>query len=167
MFLYPIQKKKDMGVYVFVVDNGAPFALLFPGGRYGDVCSLVEGYSTALKLNDFGYNTFIVNYTIGKMTHPTEPIDDVPAALAYIFDHCKEWKAANRCALCGFSAGGHLAATWGTENPGLSKSRIQKARSRDSLLPAHHDGGIRPCWQSQESIGQSRLRERSSRCLFD
>ena len=68
-------KKKDTGVYAFLIGNGAPFVLLFPGGGYGDVCFLVEGYSTALKLNAAGYNVFIVNYTVGKMKSPTEPAE--------------------------------------------------------------------------------------------
>lgn len=119
-------KKKDTGVYAFLIGNGAPFVVLLPGGGYGDVCSLIEGYSTALKFNASGYNVFIVNYTIGKMTHPTEPAEDVAAALSYIFDHCSKWNVGTDYAVCGFSAGGHLAATWGTKTLGYQKAGFKK-----------------------------------------
>lgn len=119
-------KKKDTGVYAFLIGNGAPFVLLFPGGGYGDVCSLVEGYSAALKLNAAGHNVFIVNYTVGKMKSPTEPAEDVASALSYLFAHCPEWNVATDYAVCGFSAGGHLVATWGTKTLGYPKYGLKK-----------------------------------------
>lgn len=119
-------KKKDTGIYAFLIGSGAPFVLLFPGGGYGDVCSLVEGYSTALKLNAAGYNVFIVNYTVGKMKSPTEPAEDVASALSYIFAHCSEWNVGIDYAVCGFSAGGHLAATWGTKTLDYQKYGLKK-----------------------------------------
>ena len=109
-----------------MIGNGAPFVLLFPGGGYGDVCSLVEGYSTALKLNAAGYNVFIVNYTVGKMKSPAEPAEDVASALSYLFAHCPEWNVATDYAVCGFSAGGHLVATWGTKTLGYPKYGLKK-----------------------------------------
>lgn len=125
-FFYAPLKRKDTGVYAFIIGRGAPFVLIFPGGGYGDVCSLVEGYSTALKFNALGYNAFIVNYTVGKMADSTYPAEDAAAALEYICAHCGKWNVGQSYAVCGFSAGGHLAACWGTQSLGYKKYGLKK-----------------------------------------
>ncbi len=36
--------KKDTGIYQFLIGKNRPFVLILPGGAYGDVCSLIEGF---------------------------------------------------------------------------------------------------------------------------
>lgn len=128
IFYSPLARK-DTGVYGFIIGKNAPFVLIMPGGGYGDVCSLIEGYSVALKFNALGYNAFIVNYTVGKIARYTYPADDVAESLRFILSNREKWKVGENYAVCGFSAGGHLAACWGTDalgykNYGLTKPQV-------------------------------------------
>lgn len=114
-FFYVPFPRKDTGVYCCLIGAGAPFVLIFPGGGYGDVCSLVEGYSTAFGFNKLGFNAFIVNYTVGKIARSEYPAEDAAEALMFILKNSKSQNVGREYAVCGFSAGGHLAACWGTE----------------------------------------------------
>lgn len=134
-FFYIPLKRRDTGVYAFIIGNGAPFVLIMPGGGYGDVCSLIEGYSTALRFNALGYNAFVVNYTVGKIANSTCPAEDVAVALRYIFAGCGKWNVGQRYAVCGFSAGGHLAACWGTKNLGYAKYGLKKPEAEILCYP--------------------------------
>ena len=134
-FFYIPLKRKNTGVYAFIIGGGAPFVLIMPGGGYGDVCSLVEGYSTALRFNALGYNAFIVNYTVGKIADSTYPAEDVAAALGYIFAHCGKWNVGPNYAVCGFSAGGHLAACWGTKGLGYAKYGLKRPEAEILCYP--------------------------------
>ena len=72
----------DTGVYAFLPKERAAFVLIMPGGGYGDVCSLVEGYSTAVAFLRAGYGAFIVNYSVGKV-YPCIYRGGKPTCLAY------------------------------------------------------------------------------------
>ena len=120
-FFYVPFSRKDTGLYAFLLDREAPFVLIMPGGGYGDVCSLIEGYSTALKFNALGVHALIVNYSVGKIANCTDPADDVAEALRFALAKREEWKLRESYAVCGFSAGGHLAACWGTDALGYRR----------------------------------------------
>ena len=127
--------RKDTGVYCFLIGKNAPFVLITPGGGYGDVCSLIEGYSVALRLNELGYNAFIVNYTVGKMTSPTYPAEDMVNAFGYIMSNASSWNVAKEYAVCGFSAGGHLAACWCTKKVGYERYNLPKPQAAFLAYP--------------------------------
>lgn len=86
---YPL-KEKDTGIYPFIIGDNKPFVLILPGGGYGDVCSLIEGYTVAIQLNKLGYNAFIGMYRVGKDAHYPNPQDDVANMIHFILDHAKE-----------------------------------------------------------------------------
>lgn len=97
-----------------LVGENKPFVLIFPGGGYTDVLTRKEGYDYAAKINELGYNAFILEYSV-NMEHPA-PLDDVN--LAYeIIEQNKDYFGVtmDNYAVCGSSAGGHLAATWSTK----------------------------------------------------
>lgn len=117
----------DVGVYSFIADKGAPYVLVLPGGGYGDVCSLVEGFPVALALNKMGYNAFIGQYSVGKRAAAPAPCRDVANILKYIAErYVNSGICAAEYAICGFSAGGHLAATWCVDGMGYAKYGMAK-----------------------------------------
>lgn len=119
--------KKDVGIYSFIIGDNKPFVLILPGGAYKDVCSLIEGYSTARIFNQLGFNVFIGNYSVGKLGIIPNPQDDVAQMLNWIMANGKAFNIdTTNYAICGFSAGGHLAATWGLEEIGYKNYNLPK-----------------------------------------
>ncbi len=140
--LYCKLGEKDVGIYPFVIGKNKPFVLVLPGGGYGDVCSLVEGYNTALKLNEMGYNAFVGQYSVGKNAHYPNPQDDVAKMLKFVFDNAKMLNVyTNDYAVCGFSAGGHIAASWGTKTLGYERYGLPKPKTLFLAYPVITMGG--------------------------
>lgn len=114
-------------LYFGVEEAGKPFVMLCPGGGYNSVCTVIEGLSTAQEFNGLGYPVFILNYRVGYQDLLPDPIDDVAAALRYIFANAEEFGVStDHYAVGGFSAGGHLAAEWGTDNLGYAQYGLPK-----------------------------------------
>ena len=115
----------DVGMYVFAVDKSKPFVLILPGGAYGDVCSFSEGFPTAVWLNKLGYNAIVGQYRVGKEAHYPNPQDDVAKMISYAIKNADALGInARDYVVCGFSAGGHLAASWGTKSVGYAKYNL-------------------------------------------
>lgn len=86
--------------------------LICPGGGYG-MTSEREAEPIALQFNAAGLNAFIVYYSVAPRKHP-QPLLDVSRAMCIIRQNAEDWKVdSNKIAVCGFSAGGHLAASLG------------------------------------------------------
>lgn len=113
----------------FVIRDGKkhPFAILVPGGGYQIVSNFIEGGPIARKLNEQGISAFVVYYRVKKNAKYPAPMDDLATAVKYIFDHAEEYSldTANY-SIWGASAGGHLAASFGTENMGYAKYNLPK-----------------------------------------
>ena len=91
-----------------------PAVLVFPGGGYG-FCSAREAEPIAMHFLSMGYNTFILRYSLNEASAFPQPLQDAEEALQMITDNSDEWLVdENKIAVCGFSAGGHLAAALGT-----------------------------------------------------
>ncbi len=119
--------KKDVGLFAFLVGNNRPFVLVLPGGGYGDVCSPIEGFTVATRLNELGFNAFIGNYSVCKNACFPSPHDDVAEMLRFIESKKDEWCiSTDKYAICGFSAGGHLAASWCTKSVGYEQYNLPK-----------------------------------------
>ena len=89
-----------------------PAVLVFPGGAYL-ACSDREADVVALAYAAEGYHTFVLRYRTKRPFE--EPFADAREALALIRKNAEKWKvSADKIAICGFSAGGHLAAAMGT-----------------------------------------------------
>lgn len=114
LFHFPVQKK-------------ARFVAICAGGGYGAVCSMVEAFPVARRLNELGYHAFVVNYRTGKYAVAPNPQDDLARAVGYILEHEGELNVeAADYAVAGFSAGGHLAAGFGTEALGYKHYGLPK-----------------------------------------
>jgi acetyl esterase/lipase len=99
----------------YVLDTPAPLGavLICPGGGYGGRAAH-EGITIAQRLNKAGFHAFVVHYRVAPHRHPA-PLLDVSRAMRLIRQGAAKWKVSpQHIAVCGFSAGGHLAASLGT-----------------------------------------------------
>lgn len=118
--------KKDCLLMTFLLEKEAPVVVLCPGGGYQCVCSFVEGFPVAKRLNELGYHVVIVNYRCKEAAVVPNPMDDLGSAVRYIMNHAIEWKINSQYALMGFSAGGHLAASFGVKMFGYERYGLPK-----------------------------------------
>lgn len=100
--------------------NHRPAVLIFPGGAY-KFLSDREGEPIAASFYAKGYQAFVLNYSIGEGKTFENPLSDAEQALRRIRTMAEEWHLnPQQIAVCGFSAGGHLAAAvsvMGKERP--------------------------------------------------
>ena len=91
-----------------------PAVVICPGAAYESVCER-EAEPVAMVFFEAGYNTFILNYSVGEKTRDFYPLCQLASTVAHVRKYAKEWYIdSEKVAVCGFSAGGHLAASLGT-----------------------------------------------------
>lgn len=119
---------------------GAPFCLMCPGGSYQSVCSLQEGFPAAADVTRAGYNAFVLTYRTrmnGVRPRPLEcAFEDLSRAVRLVLERADEFQVARDYTVWGWSAGGHLAAEWGTDNWGASHWGLPAARGLVLGYPA-------------------------------
>lgn len=122
----------------FVIRDGKkhPFAVICPGGAYAKVCSYIEGVPFAKKLNEEGISAFIVYYRIKKHAKYPAPQRDLANAVRHIFRNSDRYCLdTDHYSVWGSSAGGHLAASFGTENMGYVKYSLPKPEAMILVYP--------------------------------
>ena len=88
--------------------------LVLPGGGYY-ITSDREAEPVAKAFSAAGMNAFVLRYSVKEEAVGYVPLLDAAAAVKYIRDHADEWNIdKDKIVVCGFSAGGHLAASIGT-----------------------------------------------------
>lgn len=88
--------------------------LVLPGGGY-NYCSDREAEPIAFEFMAKGYNVFILRYSLKEHSAFPTPLNDAIEALKLIRSKSVEWcTKPDKIAVCGFSAGGHLAAALST-----------------------------------------------------
>lgn len=92
-----------------LADDGRRWAVIVcPGGGY-QVVAPSEGEPVALAFLAAGVQAFLLNYSVEPARYPTA-LTELAAAVAWVRAHAAEYGAdPHRIAVCGFSAGGHLA----------------------------------------------------------
>lgn len=91
-----------------------PGMLVFPGGGYR-FCSDREAEPIALAYMAEGFNAFVLRYSVGDEGVFPAVLEEAEAALQMIIENADAWHVqAEKIAVSGFSAGGHLAACLGT-----------------------------------------------------
>lgn len=109
------------GAFKYVTKR--PAVLILPGGAY-QYCSDREADPVAAAYLKAGYQAFILRYSVGKDAVWPNPLADYEQAMELIRQKAEEWKLyADKIAVIGFSAGGHLAAAAAT----MSKNRPNAA----------------------------------------
>lgn len=91
-----------------------PAIIICPGGGYNYV-TVREAEPVAKPYFAAGYNIFMLNYSVKDKAKDFYPLCQLASTIIHIRKYADEWNTAgNRIAVCGFSAGGHLAASLGT-----------------------------------------------------
>lgn len=94
------------------IDRKHPAVLVLPGGGYG-YTSEREGEAVALRLAAEGICAFVLKYHTAPATFPVA-LSEALTAIAYIRENSEEYHVDSaNVSVCGFSAGGHLAASTG------------------------------------------------------
>lgn len=94
-------------------DCSRPAVLVCPGGGYV-YCSPREGEPVALSYAARGFHAFVLRYSVGKDAAGFTPLEEISWAIGYIRDNAEQWNIdPQKIAVCGFSAGGHLALASG------------------------------------------------------
>ena len=90
-----------------------PCILIMPGGGYNHLAKQKEGEVYALNLCAMGYHAAVLHYSVAPATYPTQ-ILEVAKAVKILREHAAEWHIdSDKIFVCGSSAGGHLAASYG------------------------------------------------------
>lgn len=113
----------------FVLRDGKrhPVTIVCPGGAYQMVCSYIEGVPIAKKLNAKGYSVYIVYYRTKANALFPSPQDDLAQAVRDVFARKeKDNLDLEGYSIWGFSAGGHLAASFGLADIGYDHYHLPK-----------------------------------------
>ncbi len=116
--------------------NGAA-VVICPGGGYGGLVTGAEGHGIAKWLNDQGITGVVLEYRLPKGRSHV-PLLDAQRALRTVRANAKKWGLRkDAVGICGFSAGGHLAATAGTHfdrGDKKAKDRIARLSCRPDFM---------------------------------
>ncbi len=146
-------------------DRKRPVVVICPGGGY-ECCSPREAEPIALAFNAAGIHAVVVNYRVFAV-YPAS-LRDLSDAVCIVRDNAEKWRIdTERVVVCGFSAGGHLAASlgvfWNSE-PAVKRDD-EKNKPNGMILaypvitagPHAHEGSIRTV-----SGGDAELAEKMS-----
>ena len=99
--------------YILDGEESRPAVVVIPGGGYSHV-SPREGERIALSYNAAGFHAFVLIYAVAPHKHPL-PILNASRAIRIVRENAEKWHVfEDKIAVCGFSAGGHLAASIST-----------------------------------------------------
>ncbi|MGN1025945.1 MAG: alpha/beta hydrolase [Faecousia sp.] len=122
-------RRNEYGLKEFVIRDGKmhPFAIICPGGGYNMVCNFLEGAPYARELNEQGFSAFVLYYRCKKKARYPAPMEDLARAVRDILSRAEELNLiTDGYSIWGSSAGGHLAASFGTETMGYAKYHLPK-----------------------------------------
>ena len=125
-----------LDTYILNGNKKRPSVLICPGGAYG-FTSPREAEPIAMQFNTAGFHAFVLYYSVAPKRHP-QPLMDLSRAMCILRDNADEWNVdGDKIGVCGFSAGGHLAASLGVHwnKPYLEGiSGIQVGQNRPNAL---------------------------------
>ena len=131
-------RKNEYALKSYLIRDGKPHpvAIICPGGGYRRVCSFVEGHPFAKRLNKLGCHAFVVYYRVRELAGYPNPQDDLARAVREIHSNEQDWQLDLRgYSVWGSSAGGHLAACFGTEAMGWKQYGLPKPGAMVLVYP--------------------------------
>ena len=114
-----VDLRDDGSAYIttYIVDDPIelerkrPVVVICPGGAYA-FCSSREGEPVALAFNAAGFHAVVVNYRVNTLFPAA--LTDLSDAVCEVRKRAEQWRIdTDKVIVCGFSAGGHLAASLG------------------------------------------------------
>jgi acetyl esterase/lipase len=118
---FNVDVKGKSTLKIYIPDNSPEISmerrnkavLICPGGGY-EFVSDRESEPIALAFLAEGFNAFVLTYEVAPAIMHPQPLLDVSRAMCIIRENAEKWHTdAQKIAVCGFSAGGHLAASLG------------------------------------------------------
>lgn len=135
---FDTNRENRYAIRPYLVKDGKshPVAVICPGGGYRRVCSFLEGYPYAKELNKRGYHAVVVYYRVKDLAKYPAPQEDLARAIRDIQDHATDWNIdMEGYSLWGSSAGGHLAASFGTDAMGYARYGLPKPGAMVLIYP--------------------------------
>jgi len=110
--------EKDSYLEVYIADKIGEYVrdaiLVIPGGGYSQICSEREGEPIGMAFMPYGYNAFVLHYSVGEGNVFPKQLIQASKAVKYIKDNAERFNInPDRVFAVGFSAGGHLAGSLG------------------------------------------------------
>jgi acetyl esterase/lipase len=113
-----VEKEFKATLTTYIIDNTIdqekvrPLVLICPGGGYA-MTSSKEGEPIAIQMNHFGLHACVLHYSCAPARFPIA-LHQVAKSMKLIREHAKQWHVdPNKIVVLGFSAGGHLTASFG------------------------------------------------------
>lgn len=136
-----------------------PAVVVCPGGGYA-YCSARESDPIATRFLSAGFHAFVLYYSAGDDVPYPVPLCQLSDAMKLIRDHATQWGVIpDQIAVCGFSAGGHLAASLGTlwNHPTIEeKTGMKDGENRPNALILGYPV-ITTSWISNDPTAMDRL----------
>ncbi len=110
--------REGVALYVYLLDYSQeimieerPMILICPGGGYA-MTSDREAEIIAMQYLSMGYHAAVLRYSVAPAVFPTA-LCELGKSVCLMREHAKEWHVdPNKVIVSGFSAGGHLAASY-------------------------------------------------------
>lgn len=111
--------REDAALYTYIADYSdslafccRPMVIVCPGGAYLDTSDR-EAEQVALQFCAMGYHAAVLRYSTAPDTRFPTALLELGSAVAYVRSHAEQWHVdTDKIAVLGFSAGGHLAASY-------------------------------------------------------
>ena len=114
-----------------------PYIIVCAGGAYVSVCNALEAFPAAQVLTKRGYHVFALTYRVASMPLLPKPQEDLAQAVRVIESKADELGVlTGDYAVLGFSAGAHLAGSFGTDNLGYPRFGVPKPLTLMLAYPA-------------------------------
>lgn len=130
----------SMTEYFLTTNKPTPVIVICPGGAY-QWRSDRESAPVANAFNKKGYHAVVLNYNLEAEELLDGPLMDLSWAVSHLRSHAKEYQIdPKKILVCGFSAGGHLAASLGVFWSDQSRFPSEEIRS------LHKPNGLILCY---------------------
>ncbi len=129
------EDKPSLKAYIPAANPTRTAVVIAPGGGYYHLSSVQD---VAEWLNARGVAAFVLKYRLGMRYHNPVELEDAQRAIRLVRAHAAEYGVApDHIGMWGFSAGGHLAATAGTNFDAGNASAadaVERVSSRPDFL---------------------------------